>query len=288
MVGRYQNAEWLCRATAFILYNCTGVSLYNLAAIAINRLVYLTRPFQYEKVYKPWKVAIMIIVTWFIPFGFLSIVVLAGYGKFGYETVDYPSCSDLDDVPGADIFNIAQTLVAFPIPVITIIVCYTWIYIHIRRHFKRKRERETHMIKIGNGTLTAEQMQGSRENLLEIDMQELEITKYLFAIVITFFVCFLGLFIGTAIPNSGHYNFYSTLPTLANSAINFFIYAGMHPQFKVVLRSMMMCRHPEISKPFKVVKNHPSTDSTLATNHIQSSTPGSTPMGSMQNVSIVA
>ena len=218
-------AEWLCGMSAIILYICTGVGLYNLAAIAVNRLLYLTRPFQYKTIYKPLHVFIMVALTWVIPGGFILSFIVAGIGQFGYETVDYPSCSDFDDVPGADTFNIAQTLIAFPFPIITIIVCYSWIYVHIKRYFNRRRNRK---LELSQYDRTIGRFSRSVEDLAEIDQQELEITKYLFVVVCAFFVRLLPLFIGNAIPNNEHYNYYATLPTLANSSFNFFIYIMWH------------------------------------------------------------
>lgn len=249
-------AEWLCGATGFMVFACTGVSLYNLAAIAINRLVYLTQPFKYHDIYRPWVVAVMIASAWLIPGGIMAILVICGVGGVGYETVDYPSCSDLDDVTGADAFNLAQTVVGLPIPLITIIVCYVLIYNHIRRHFGRKKAREAELMEYQTDVVAdhdAESGGGAKkrakDNLAKISEQELQITKNLFIVVCAFFLCFLVFFAANVVPNSGHFVFYAALPTFANSAVNFFIYASRHPQFKVVLWCMITCRYADIPEP---------------------------------------
>ena len=252
-------AEWLCGATGFMVFTCTGVSLYNLAAIAINRLIYLTRPFQYQNIYKPWVVAVMVVFTWLIPGGILIILMLSGIGGFGYETVDYPSCSDLDDVYGADAFDLAQTVVGLPVPLITIVICYTWILIHIKRHFKRRKDREAQLVSYSSSAHDPESTSScstkrGQEKLNEITRQELEITKNLFLVVCAFFTCFLIFFVANVIDNAGHFVFYAALPTFANSAINFFIYASRHPQFKIVLRCMIQCRYADIPEPSDVLK----------------------------------
>ena len=247
-------AEWLCGATGFMIFTCTGVSLYNLAAIGVNRLIYLTRPFLYPHIYKPWVVAIMIAFTWLIPGGILIILLLSGIGGFGYETVDYPSCSDLDDVSGADAFDLAQTVVGLPVPLITIIVCYTWILIHIKRHFKRTKRRESELARYSTIDPESEAGKRGQEKMDQITRQELEITKNLFLVVCAFFTCFLIFFVANVIDNAGHFVFYAALPTFANSAINFFIYASRHPQFKVVLRCMITCKYHDIPEPSDFLK----------------------------------
>ncbi|XP_072030134.1 somatostatin receptor type 5-like [Amphiura filiformis] len=187
--------------------------------------------------------------------GIIVVFLLAGIGGFGYETVDYPSCSDLDDINGAGVFNLVQVVVGFPIPLVTIIVCYTLIYIHIRRHFKNKMARQlSQMNHMKTATGDAENCNHHEEQLTEIAKQELQITKNLFLVVCAFFACFLPFFVANAIPNAGHFVFYASLPTFGNSAINFGIYASRHPQFKVVLGCMIKCKYADIPEPSNVLK----------------------------------
>ena len=40
---------WLCKLSAFMYLACVGASLYTLGAIAINRLIRITRPAWYQK-----------------------------------------------------------------------------------------------------------------------------------------------------------------------------------------------------------------------------------------------
>ncbi len=247
-------AEWLCGATGFMVFACTGASLYNLAAIALNRLIYIIRPFQYKCIYRPWTIVVMVILTWLIPGGTIVVFLLVGIGGFGYETVDYPSCSDLDDIAGADIFNLVQTVVGFPIPLVTIIICYTWIYVHIRRHFKNKMARQISQMNHMKTATSDAACDRHEEQLTEIAKQELEITKNLFLVVCAFFACFLPFFVTNAIPNAGHFVFYASLPTFCNSAINFGIYASRHPHFKVVLGCMIKCQYSDIPEPSNVLK----------------------------------
>ena len=213
-------AKWLCGLAGFTIFACIGTSLYTLAAIAVNQSI-MTCSFRYNAIYKPWATGVMIALTWFIPGGALSIFLLAGIGGFGYERVSYPSCSDLDDIASGATFNVAQTIGGFPIPLVTIVVSYVWIYVYLRRHLNK---------------------------------DELKITKTLFVVVCSFIGCFLPFFIANAFPNTGHLVFYLVLPTFANSAINFVIYATLHPQFKIVLGCIYRCHYAAIPEPSRVLK----------------------------------
>ena len=248
-------AEWLCGATGFMVFTCTGASLYNLAGIAINRLVYIRYPLKYKRIFRPCTVVVMVTLTWLLPGGVIVVCLLAGIGGFGYETVDYPSCSDLDDVTGAGIFNLVQVIIGFPIPLVAILICYAWIYIHIHHHFKNKMARQISLMEHAKAANNDSQHTNRQEEeLAESARQELEITKNLFLVVCAFFVCFMPFFVANAIPNAGHFVFYASLLTFANSAINFAIYASRHPQFKVVLGCMIKCKYADIPKPSDVLK----------------------------------
>ena len=132
-------AEWFCSLCAFLLYACGGVSLYSLAAIAVNRMVLITRPgATYAKLYKKKNIVIMIAVTWIVPILVSTLPPLLNLGGLGYDKDD-TTCSDLDQHPKGKIFETILTVFYFPGPVIILITCYTKSFLHIRKHFKRQR-----------------------------------------------------------------------------------------------------------------------------------------------------
>ncbi|XP_072044898.1 adrenocorticotropic hormone receptor-like [Amphiura filiformis] len=58
------HAEWLCAVAGFAIFTCTGVSVYTLATIALNRFVFITKSLQtYQKIFSPIKIRLMIVFT---------------------------------------------------------------------------------------------------------------------------------------------------------------------------------------------------------------------------------
>ena len=132
-------AEWFCSLSAFLLYTCVGASLYNLAAIAVNRMVLITwSSATYMKLYKKQNLLIMVALTWIVPILVVALPPLLNLGGIGYDEED-TTCSDLDQHPKGKIFDTIITVFYYPGPVIILITCYTKTFLHIRKHFKRQR-----------------------------------------------------------------------------------------------------------------------------------------------------
>ena len=101
MVGRdgwpLPEVVWLCAVSAFMLFMCIAVSLFNLAAISFNRFILITQPYAiYQKLFSSHKIGLMVFSIWSIPFGMLLILFLSGYVGFGYDK-KYADCSNMDE-----------------------------------------------------------------------------------------------------------------------------------------------------------------------------------------------
>ena len=222
LLGRHgwpiPDAEWLCSAGGFMIFLCTGVSLYNLAAIALNRLVLITQSFDtHKKIYTPVNITLMATMIWFIPVTIFISLPLAGIGGFGYDK-QHSTCSDLDHHPKNETFQLAQTILFYPIPLITIVVSYALVFRHMRRHFKHQRSMHelsdiatissskvsnSESFDVTNNQIAAVeglpqvQLQSTPKRVTQstrrsqrIDKMEVEITKNLFLVVCAFFLCF--------------------------------------------------------------------------------------------------
>ena len=303
-------AEWLCGVTGFVTFNCTGASLYTLAAIGMSRLILITKPHIYQRIFTSWKLGLLVALPWFIPCSIITILVLTGNGGFGYDKSDL-SCSDLDLHEKGELFNFALTLIGLPIPLVTIVICYVWIYVYLKKHFRKQKanlavsmNKRSEEIQISHknpeaGVSTgqimtsedgnkscqssdnpfqnisvSEQSKTSTEVTISnttdetlvapstcstrkretISCQQIEITKNLFIVVCAFFVCFVPYFVLNPVLGSSHAIYYIRILPLANSAINFVIYAHKHPDFKVVLGCMMRCSYADIPQPSGLLK----------------------------------
>ena len=276
-------AEWLCSAGGFMMFLCTGTSLYNLAAIALNRLILITQSFDvYRKIYTPINIMFMAAFIWIIPVTIFISLPLAGIGGFGYDK-KHSTCSDLDHHPKNETFQLAQTILFYPIPLITIVLCYALVFRHMKRHFRQQRMHElsditasssghsvTNVTNIStissdvdhvdiecakstpkrNGESGASQSRRAKR----IDEMEVEITKNLFLVVCAFFLFFTPYFVALFIPGTDYLLLYFGISVLANSTVNPVIYSRRHPHFKVVLGCMLRCRYAEIPQPSGTLK----------------------------------
>ena len=299
-------AEWLCAVAGFVIYNCTAASLYHLAAIGMNRLILITKPYAYRRIFTSWKLFLLVALTWLIPCSTITILVLTGIGVFGYDESDL-SCSDLDLHKHGELFNFAQTMIGLPIPLVAIVVSYLWIYVYLKKHFRKQKANlavsvgkssEAIQISVENTATSTELTMTSEESIMSkschntdepcsvtpykatsegvtkpgsnmmdekqvvpsttkretISRQQVEITKNLFLVVCAFFACFVPYFILNPVLGSSHAHYYVRMLPVANSAINFLIYARKHPDFKVVVGCMMRCSYTDIPQPSRLLQ----------------------------------
>ena len=271
------NAYWICQGTAFLVYATTGTSIYTIAAIALNRLVIITKPHMYRKLFKSWKLMIYIAIPWIVPSFGIMICAFLEMGDFGYDPGDL-TCSAIDTPCDTLALSLFITLIGFPIPLAVIMVSYICIYIHLKKHFKKQKRRyadsetvnksqepitavspsvETEFIEPHNSAdrlsgkcVSHNQVLAARQKK-RILQQQIKITKNLFTVVCGFLLCFLPYLILTIIDNSEHFLFYTKVITCANCAINFPIYGLRHPDFNVVLRCMIQRSFAKIPQPSK-------------------------------------
>ena len=294
--------EWLCAATGFVIYTCVGASIYTLAAISVNRLVLITKPNVYQRIFTSWKLCLLVTLPWFIPCSSSTIAVLTGLGAFGYDRSAL-TCSDLDLRKNGDLFNFAQAMVALPIPLVTIVISYVWIYVYLKKHFRKQKANlavamnkrsdaiqishkntegrvstgenvtseqgiinnscdttdepskvSTEARKSGSNTTEETLAMLSTRKREQISCQQIEITKNLFIVICAFFACFVPFMVLNPVLETSRTTHYMGILPLANSTINFMIYARKHPDFKVVLGCLMKCSYADIPQPTRLLK----------------------------------
>ena len=135
-------AQWMCVLTGYMVYACTWTSVCTLAAIAINRLLLVTKPFLYHTIYSSSKMALMVAVLWLVPFSTLIVLMVTGVGRFGYDPEDL-ACAALDTPESGISFSLILCLVGFPLPFLVITISYVWIYLFLKRYFRAKKSKLT-------------------------------------------------------------------------------------------------------------------------------------------------
>ena len=246
--------EWFCELGAFLLLTCLGIGLYTLSGIALNRMILIKRPGIYRKMYSPAMLFLMIFAAWIIPILVISIPTAAGVGGFGYDTI-HTTCTDLDQLPNAITFNLIQTLFFFPGPLTIIVVCYARTFLFMKKHFNIQLQQadmpETMVATTSDFSLgKPEQMRDKTEDRKSlIRVQEVEITKNLFLVVVAFILCFTPYWLTVAIPGGQHAVIYTGIILGFNVFINPIIYSLKHPHFKVVVKAMIQRKWRNIPEP---------------------------------------
>ena len=285
---------WLCAVSAFMLFMCIAVSLFNLAAISFNRFILITQPYEiYQNFFSWYKVGLMVFSTWSIPFGMLLVLFLNDYVDFGYDK-KYADCSNMDETFE---YTMMFGFLVYLVPLTIIITSYASVFKHIKRHFKKMKVNELNSISHISGlmprlnnrdishqgipptssndmsVLQSSSVQGlvqserepsllappgASRRLDKITRRDIKITKNLFIVVIIFFLCFTPYFIIQFIPSLYKLNVYAGIFVIANSAINPIVYARRHPHFKIILTSIVKCQFYRIPEPTDILKRFTS------------------------------
>ena len=260
------NEDEFCKLFEFVIYSFIGTSIYTLAVIGIHRLILITKPHLCRRIFTSWRLGIFVAILWITPGGIFLIILLINGVEFNHV---YKNCRWVQTHERAEKFEQIWHIVISLIPCTAVIVSYSWIFIHIKKHFKTQKQHLINFRATGPGsssTLSRPEVSVVNEaattvtnpRIKEISQQQIQITKNLFLVVCAFFICFtphsLIVLVGKPSPTVNDITVYLQLPVLASSAINFFIYASKHPDFKIVLGHMMRCSYSKIPQPSRLLK----------------------------------
>ncbi|TMW48376.1 hypothetical protein DOY81_006546 [Sarcophaga bullata] len=132
------HGDLLCRLFPLLRYGLLAVSLFTVSLITINRYIIIAHPRQYTRIYQHRYLALMVIGTWLLSFSIMIPTWRGIWGKFGLDTA-IGSCSILHDrndrSPKEFLF-----VLAFMVPCLCIVFCYTRIFYLVRKAAFRSRE----------------------------------------------------------------------------------------------------------------------------------------------------
>ncbi|XP_038076145.1 melatonin receptor type 1A-like [Patiria miniata] len=258
------STEVPCSIAGLLLYISSAASLFNLASIALNRLILIKHPMTlYRSIYTRRNLVINVAVNWLVPICAMSLPPLFGIGGWGYDE-QHHSCSDLDTHPKAKTFEMIQTIVSYPIPLVIIVTSYIMIFVHVRRHFKKQKAMHsgisdtapTGATSSSNSSFVVveDATAAKSAHMDRINRQQLQITKNLFMAVCAFFVCITPYCVALFIPNNDRFLLFGGLLFFCNSIVNPIIYGAKHPQFKKVMRRLIKCQYSQIEEPSNALK----------------------------------
>ncbi|XP_038073308.1 alpha-1D adrenergic receptor-like [Patiria miniata] len=233
----------VCSVIAGLFYTSLACSIMNLALIAINRFVLITKSSKtYRSIYTPKKIAAMLVFTWGYP-ALVCCFPLFGIGRWGYSE-KYKTCTQDTSYETSDLLSLLGSVIVYPIPLIILFVCYFKIYRHITGHMKKLSGKGVELADTANSTIAS-----TGNSPASFSKRQVEITKNLFYVVCAFVLCLAPYAIALMIPPSDPVIPWTAMIIIFNSAINPIIYGAKHPHFKEVFRHMLRCRYHMIPEP---------------------------------------
>uniref|UniRef100_A0AAG5D1X8 G-protein coupled receptors family 1 profile domain-containing protein n=2 Tax=Anopheles atroparvus TaxID=41427 RepID=A0AAG5D1X8_ANOAO len=277
--GTWMHGETLCTLITFIQYGSVGVSLLCITMITINRYIMIAHYNVYAKVYKSTWIAVMIAACWIFSYGFQLPTLFGVWGRFGYNH-QLGTCSILPDEHGRS-SKTAMFIIAFLIPCIIIVICYSRIFWVVHASEKRMKNHSksqssipnnlrsaidpaaplssgssssannnsisytasSSAVKVASGRATTTAASDIRD--AKAKRNEWRITKMVLAIFLSFVMCYLPITISKIVDKN------VSVPVLhiigyimlyLSACINPIIYVIMNKQYRKAYTILLFCR----------------------------------------------
>ena len=256
-----------------------GNTMFNLAAIAVNRYILLVRGSRlYRKLYTRRNVILSVITLWVMPV-IMVLPALSGFGSFGYNRL-MGTCIFIshDKITYIYVQSILHGICVGPSIGITVF-CYVRIIIHFRRTQNRlkmsvNKKMQTPVVnsKVNSTTLEYRADDSSKVEEYEISSsgpsnnnsvqtpaaKRTRASRRVVANLCTVFVVFICCW--SPVVTIFTVDYYRVFPAavyqiflviaVANSCLNVFIYAGMNRVFRKTYIRLLRCRLNKINSSF--------------------------------------
>ncbi|XP_031555479.1 melatonin receptor type 1B-A-like [Actinia tenebrosa] len=238
--GRWIYSSFGCQFQAYWIYVLAGISLYTMAVTAVNRFYRVVKPRVYNRYFSMRSTLVMILFVW------LSIgITIAFLIKINWLRVKFQSAKAscvmyawLGTKSLTFIYQIVAFLVFFIIPTVLITRCYKKVFRKVREH-----QRNVTKSLLGARHAARKQNETSTTPFTRTNIEEIDITRTLFRVVLAFAVCWTPVIVYEVIViTSNIFHFYEYLPRQVHliwlyfgtigSAVNAFIYGGMNRSFR--------------------------------------------------------
>lgn len=229
-VGEYRIQWWMCNVYDYVVYILSGVSLYTVTALAINRFYRVVKPARYNVYFTTRRSVIICCVFWA---WHITSVMLARY-FFGIgSTFDskldiciwVSKRSRVTYIVGSAMFVMGFTV----IPGLLITYCYYRTYQRINEH---------------NNTVSPT-LHRHDNGKLGPSVHEIRTTKIMLTLVFAFYICWIPVaiifLVQIFVPIHRSAYFLIRLLAYVSSLINPFIYAYMSRNFRSAFCEIMKC-----------------------------------------------
>ncbi|XP_022079997.1 G-protein coupled receptor moody-like [Acanthaster planci] len=264
--------EWVCKVVAIAQATTVGCSLYMLASIGLNRLLLITRASTtYRVIYTPRKIAVWLILAWLLPLLIVLLPPVLDVGAVGFNP-KYHICGSISSHPRSNNYDLIIAGTLYPVPLVTIIICYILIWRHLYLHAKKMvgspeasiDSTDNRLSVVSKSVVTINSIHShhlpqspTRSRTVSrsrMSRRQTEITKNMFYIVCAFMLCLTPYAICLFFDDSDPALPYAAAILFINSCVNPFIYATKHPHFKTVFGCIFRRQWDHIPDPSDTLK----------------------------------
>ena len=234
---RYFYQKWvlgdqLCRVFPFFFYGNVAASLMSMVAITINRYVIIGCFKYYAKIYTPRNVYLMIAALWIFSFGMIFPPLVDKWGTLGLDESTF-SCT-IKKLEGKSPKKFLF-LVAFLLPTVVIISCYSAIFYKIKT-MRRKMESHSFRTPVSASKIRIQNQHKKHRK------EDIKLTKMMLTIFILFLVCFLPLMLVNVVDDDmkmPSIHVVASVLAWMSASINPFVYAIQNQQYQEAFRSLL-------------------------------------------------
>ncbi|XP_076874323.1 trace amine-associated receptor 13c-like [Brachyhypopomus gauderio] len=208
----------LCLFFVLITFSVTGISIYNVALIAIDRYFAISNPFLYIEKVSVSKTCLVIWSMWFLLTSYTSALLY-----FNGASTGLIMCPEQCVFVLHEIWSLVDLVVVFVLPCSAIIIFYAMVFVIARKH------------------ATAIAQSKTSKNMADSMKSERKAAKVLSILVVVFVACLFPYFVNTLISNAIESQSIYNLSILVylNSTINPLIYALFYPWFRKCLKIIL-------------------------------------------------
>ncbi|XP_053495126.1 trace amine-associated receptor 13c-like [Ictalurus furcatus] len=214
-----------CMIASFIV----GLSIYNVALIALDRYLALSKPFLYANKISKWTMCIVVYSNWCVCLAY-SII----FYYFNVNLMDFEFCPGECVIFFNDVWSAIDLVFSFIFPLSVIIILYTRVFVIAKKHVTAIRELNNHT-RPKTQKITSHSMKSERKA-----------AKVLGILVSVFLMCLLPYFIYTLLSDIIEIQTKTIHKLLIvgylNSTINPFIYALFYPWFRRCIKLIITLR----------------------------------------------
>jgi len=233
--ARYIQQEWtlgpvLCRMFPFFFYGNVAASLMSMVAITINRYVLIAYYGYYSRIYSSRNILLMLAAVWIFSFGMIFPPLVDMWGTLGLDEATF-SCT-IKRLNGKSPKKFLF-LVAFLLPSISILVCYSAIFYKVKSS-RHNVESHSHC--------TPCPVAKTKAVIRAQRMEDLKLTKMMLTIFLLFLICFLPLMLVNVLDDfirQPSVHIIASVLAWTSATINPILYSFLNQQYQKAFRTLL-------------------------------------------------